>query len=64
MKNSYLVISGVIFGVVAVVQGLRAYNQWPVQIGTEFVPVWASWVAVVVAGILCIWGLIASRKAI
>jgi len=34
---------------------VRALNQWPVHVGTLEIPVWASWIAMVVAGSLCAW---------
>jgi hypothetical protein len=57
MDNKYNVVSGAIFGIIAVIQALRAFNQWPVQVGTLAVPFWFSWVAAVVAGSLCLWAL-------
>lgn len=56
MTNRYAVVTGVLFGVIAVLQAVRALNQWPVDVGGLDVPVWASWVAMVVAGSLCVWG--------
>jgi hypothetical protein len=55
MSNKYVVVSGAIFGAVAVLQAVRALNQWPLQVGTLEIPVWASWIAMVVAGGLCAW---------
>ena len=55
MSKNYIVVSGLIFGVVAVAQVLRAVMQLPVHVNGFEVPVWASWVAAVVAGSLCIW---------
>jgi len=55
MARNYIVVSGVIFCVVAVAQASRALMQLPVHIGSFEVPVWASWVAFVVAGSLCVW---------
>ena len=55
MSEKYAVVSGAIFGVIAVLQAVRALNQWPVQVGTADIPVWASWIAMVVAGSLCAW---------
>lgn len=55
MPSKYAVVSGVLFGVIAVLQAVRALNQWPVVIGAHDVPVWVSWVAMVVAGSLCLW---------
>jgi len=61
MSKKYNVVSGAVFGVVAVAQAVRAIRQWPVHIGTFEVPVWFSWIAVVVAGSLCVWAF-RSRK--
>ena len=61
MSNKYVVVSGAVFGVVAVLQAVRALYQWPLHVGTLEIPVWASWIAVVVAGGLCAWAF-QSRK--
>ncbi len=55
MTNKYVVVSGVIFGLVAVAHVVRALGQVPVQLGSSAIPIWASWVAAVVAGALCVW---------
>ena len=55
MKSSYALLSGVLFGLVALFQGLRAIAGWPVQIGAFNVPVWFSWIVVIVAGSLALW---------
>ena len=47
----------VIFAVVALLHLLRIYMDWPVVIADWSVPTWVSWIALVVAGILAIWGL-------
>ena len=55
MSTLYVTISGAFFGVVAVLQAVRALKRWPVRIGPIDIPVWASWIAMVVAGSLCAW---------
>jgi uncharacterized membrane protein len=55
MPSKYAAVSGVLFGVVAVLQAVRALYQWPVHIGGVDVPVWGSWIAAVVAGGFCTW---------
>ena len=55
MSNTYVIVSGLVFGVVALAQASRALLQLPVHIGSLEIPVWASWVAAVVAGSLCVW---------
>ena len=62
MASKYVVVSGVLFGVIAVVQAVRALNQWPVHVGGFDVPVWGSWVAMVVAGSLCVWAFRSGHK--
>ncbi len=62
MRSKYVVVSGVLFGILAVAQAVRALNQWPVHVGGFDVPVWVSWVAVVVAGSLCVWAFRSGHK--
>jgi len=62
MRNSYVVVSGLVFGVVAVLQVVRAVNQWPVQIGEFNIAVSASWIAALVAGGLCYWAFASRSK--
>ena len=62
MSSKYVVVSGAIFGVVAALQAVRALNQWPVHIAGFDVPMWASWVAAVVAGGLCVWAFRSGHK--
>lgn len=56
MQKNYALVSAIVFAVVAVVQVLRLVNQWTVQIGPYAVPLWFSWIAVVVAALLSFWG--------
>jgi hypothetical protein len=62
MPSKYVLVSGVLFGVIAVVQAVRALNQWPVHVGGFDVPVWVSWVAMIVAGSLCVWAFRSGHK--
>jgi hypothetical protein len=55
MKSNYPLLSGGIFGLVALLQAARAVADWDVQIGPINVPIWFSWAAAVVAGSLAIW---------
>ena len=56
MSNSYAVVSALIFAPVAVVHVLRLVNRWTVAIGPYNVSMNVSWVALVVSGLLSIWG--------
>lgn len=62
MPSKYVVVSGVLFGVLAVLQAVRALYQWPVHIGSVDIPVWVSWIAVAVAGGLCVWAFRSGHK--
>jgi hypothetical protein len=62
MRSKYAVVSGVLFGVIAVLQAVRALYQLPVQIGGAEIPVWGSWVAAVIAGALCVWAFQPAHK--
>ena len=61
-RSGYQTISGMVFGVIAIGQGIRAAMQVPVQVGTTSIPVWVSWVAVLVAGSLCDWAFRSSAE--
>ncbi len=55
MSIKYAVVSGVVFGVIAAAQAVRAVRQLPVQVGEFEIPVWLSWFAAAIAGSLCVW---------
>ena len=56
-REAFCIVAAVIFAVVALLHLLRIYMDWPVVIADWSVPMWVSWIALVVAGILAIWGL-------
>ena len=60
--KTYTFVSGVIFGIVAIIQAVRAVSEWPVQVGPIAVPIWFSWVAVLVAGGLSAWAFRTRRE--
>ena len=62
-SNCYQLVSGSVFGVIAALQAIRAFLQVPVQVGTQDVPVLISWLAVVIAGSLCIWAFRTARQS-
>ena len=61
-RTGYRTVSGVVFGLIAFAQGIRAVMQVPVQLGSTPIPIWVSWVAVVVAGALCVWAFRSSGE--
>ena len=56
-RETFCIVAGVIFAVVALLHLVRIYMDWLVVIGDWSVPIWVSWVAFVVAGGLAFFGL-------
>jgi hypothetical protein len=56
-KKRFLLWRGVIFAVVALFHLVRIFAEWTVIIGDWSVPKWVSWVALIVAGGLALFGL-------
>jgi len=48
-------VASVIFGIFALGHLLRLINQAQVTVGTLTIPMGVSWVALIVAAILCVW---------
>jgi len=55
MVRTYELVSGSVFAVVAVAHALRAARAWTIQIDAWSIPIWPSWVAALVAGVLSVW---------
>lgn len=60
-KNKALMIAAVIFGVIAVLHLLRSILSWPASIAGWDVPLWLSYITVVVAGYLA-WSMHSASK--
>lgn len=58
----YLFISGMIFGLVAVVHLLRLVNHWPLVLGSWSAPMSMSVVGLMIGGCLSIWAFRLMRK--
>ena len=54
----YVVVSALIFALVAVGHLVRIINGWTVQIGPYRVSMNLSWAALVVSALIAIWGFI------
>jgi len=55
--KDYSRLAAIIFAIVALLQLVRAVSGWPITIGaTTSIPLWASWVACVVAAVLAWFG--------
>jgi hypothetical protein len=53
--RAYLLISGVIFGLVAALHLIRLVNQWTFEMGPWSIPMWMSWLGTIVPAALCGW---------
>ena len=56
MSNYYAAVSALIFALVALAHLVRIINRWAVQIGPLSVSMSVSWVGLVVAILIAIWG--------
>ena len=54
--RTYATASATIFALVALFQAFRAIAALPVSIDGRAIPVVASWVIAVFAGVLAVWG--------
>ncbi|HEX3420432.1 MAG TPA: hypothetical protein VHT01_04330 [Candidatus Udaeobacter sp.] len=48
-------VASVFFGVFAIAHIIRLINQAQVTVGTLTIPIGLSWIALIVAAILCLW---------
>jgi hypothetical protein len=51
-RKAYIVVSGTIFSIVALLHLCRILYGWEAQIGGFVAPAWVSWLSLVVAGYL------------
>jgi hypothetical protein len=61
-RKTFTLLAGVVFAIVALLHLLRIYMAWPVVIGDWAVPMWVSWIALVVAGGLSYFGLSLTQR--
>jgi hypothetical protein len=59
--TGYARLAAALFAIISVLQLVRALAGWPITVGETMIPVWASWVAFVVAGALAWIGITATR---
>lgn len=55
-QKIYNMYSGVIFAIIAVVQLLRVMQGWPAVINGVSIPIWVSWIAILLAGFMAYSG--------
>jgi hypothetical protein len=62
-QRAYNTITAVVFLIVAVLHLLRIIFGWPASIGGLDIPLWVSWLALVVTGALAYFGFRLSAGA-
>ena len=60
--KTFSLVAGVIFAVVALFHLAQIFMEWTVIIGDWSIPMWVSWIALVVAGGLALLGLRLSER--
>ena len=60
--KAFSLVAGVIFALVALFHLVRIFMEWTVIIGDWPIPMWVSWIALVVAGGLALLGLRLSER--
>jgi hypothetical protein len=55
-QRSFLLVSAMVFTLVCLLHVLRLVYGWSAMIGGRTVPIWVSWVGVVVSGFLALEG--------
>ena len=58
----YGVVAATLFALVAVLHVVRLFGQVPVRFGSSDVPLGVSWVGLIVAAGMSIWGYRAARR--
>lgn len=62
-QKTFDLLAGIIFALVALLHLLRIYMGWPAVIDDWTVPMWLSWLGLVVAGGLAYFGIsLAARR--
>ena len=55
-RKTFCMLAGITFALVALFHLVRIYMDWPVMIADWSVPKWLSWVGLIVAGGLALFG--------
>jgi hypothetical protein len=61
-RKTFSMLAGIIFTLVALFHLVRIFMEWTVIIGDWPIPMWVSWIALVVAGGLALLGLRLSER--
>jgi len=61
-QKTFSLVAGLIFAMVALFHLMRIFAEWTVIIRDWSIPMWVSWIALVVAGGLALLGLRLSER--
>ena len=61
--KNYCIVSGIFFLLVALAHLIRVIGGMTVQVEAFLVPMWASWIAIVVPALLAVWAFRVARQA-
>jgi len=61
--KTFCTVAAAIFALIALLQLIRIVMAWPVALNGVDVPLWASWIAVTVAGALSIIGFHSATRS-
>ena len=56
-QHAFFIVSGIIFGIVALLHALRLALRWQVEVNQREIPMWISVGGLIVAAGLSLWGL-------
>ena len=54
-QQTFFLVSGIVFGLVALFHALRLAFRWQVSLRSQEIPIWLSGVGLGVAAGLCLW---------
>ncbi len=54
-EKNYILISAIVFALVALLHLVRLFTHWSFQIGAMTVPLWGSWLGLLIGATLSIW---------
>lgn len=60
--RGFMVASVVVFGLAALAHAVRLSQGWVLQLGPHAMPPAASWIGLVLAAALCLWGIACLRR--
>ena len=61
--KNYCIVSGVFFALVALAHLVRVVEGMTVQVEVYLIPMWVSWIAIVVPAALAVWAFRTARQS-